>query len=280
MLNYIKSELYRIVHRPGIYVTTLLLCAVPLALNCFLAFFDWSVYETDNALTSMSYGGWLACAQFFMIMGAIIPGIIYTNTRKYGDLKNTVAFGVSRVQIFFSKCFVSIFFSTIVLAVLLAVWIASAELLLTSDGFPYIKDALLEVPALYLIACANAITIIFFMEIIERDIFVAMAWAAIWCFVPTICNTLGMRFDILADLAGRMPYHFLQEVFTTTTTTVASGEALGGTVSLNVASVDPASTSTLLWYTAEGLRKCLISGAVGTALFSVLGWLTLRRRDL
>ena len=277
MLNYIRAELYRLFRRPGLYVTTLVLCAAPIAFNCFLAFFDWEAYGTDNGLTGISYGAWLSSTQYFMIMGAIIPGLLYTNARKYGDLKNTIAFGVSRVQIFAGKCIISILLATLALAVLLAVWIGSAELLLTHSDWPAIKDVLLSVPVLYLIACANAITIVLFMELIERDIFMALAWAAIWCILPTVLNTLGMRFDLLAEIANWMPYRFLQEITTTTTTTtVASGEALGGTWSVNVA--DPGIS--LPWYSAEGLRKCLVSGAVGTALFSVLGWITLRRRDL
>ena len=158
---------------------------------------------------------------------------------------------------------------------LLAVWIGSAELLLTHSDWPAIKDVLLSVPVLYLIACANAITIVLFMELIERDIFTALAWAAIWCILPTVLNTLGMRFDLLAEIANWMPYRFLQEI-PTTTTTIASGEALGGTFSVSVAETN----TTFLWYTASGLEKCLVSGVVGTVLFSALGWILLRRRDL
>ena len=91
-----------------------------------------------------------------------------------------------------------------VLAVLLAVWIGSAELLLAHSDWPAIKDVLLSVPVLYLIACANAITIVLFMELIERDIFTALAWAAIWCILPTVLNTLGMRFDLLAEIANEV----------------------------------------------------------------------------
>lgn len=40
MLNYIRAELYRLFRRPGLYVTSLVLCAAPIAFNCFLAFFD------------------------------------------------------------------------------------------------------------------------------------------------------------------------------------------------------------------------------------------------
>lgn len=275
MLNYIRAELYRLFRRPGLYVTMLVLCAAPIAFNCFLAFFDWEAYGTDNGLTGISYAGWMSSAQFFMIMGAIIPGLLYTNARKYGDLKNTIAFGVSRVQIFAGKCVVSILLATLVLAVLLAVWIGSAEILLAHSDFPRIMDVLLSVPVLYLIACANAITIVLFMELIERDIFTAIAWAAIWCILPTILNTLGMRFDLLAEIANWMPYRFLQEI-PTTTTTIASGEALGGTFSVSVAETN----TTFLWYTASGLEKCLVSGVVGTVLFSALGWILLRRRDL
>lgn len=274
MLNYIRAELYRLFRRPGLYVTTLVLCAAPIAFNCFLAFFDWEAYGTDNGLTGISYAGWMSSAQFFMIMGAIIPGLLYTNARKYGDLKNTIAFGVSRVQIFTGKCIISILLSTLVLAVLLAVWVGSAEILLAHSDFPRVMDVLLSVPALYLIACANAITIVLLMELIERDFFTAIAWAAVWCILPTILNTLGMRFEILAEIASWMPYEFLQQ--SVQTTTVATSDLLGGTFSVSVAETN----TTFLWYTASGLEKCLVSGVVGTVLFSALGWILLRRRDL
>ena len=274
MLNYIRAELYRLFRRPGLYVTTLVLCAAPIAFNCFLAFFDWEAYGTDNGLTGISYSGWMSSAQYFMIMGAIIPGLLYTNARKYGDFKNTIAFGVSRVQIFAGKCVVSVLLATLVLAVLLAVWIGSAEILLAHSDFPRIMDVLLSVPALYLIACANAITIVLLMELIERDIFTAIAWAAVWCILPTILNTLGMRFEILAEIASWMPYEFLQQ--SVQTTTVATSDLLGGTFSVSVAETN----TTFLWYTASGLEKCLVSGVVGTVLFSALGWILLRRRDL
>ena len=93
--------------------------------------------------------------------------------------------------------------------------------------------------------CANVITIVLFMELIERDIFAALAWAAIWCILPTILNTLGMRFDLLAEIANWMPYEFLRQSITETTT-IASGEALAGTWSVNVS--EP--TTTFLWYTS------------------------------
>ena len=275
MLNYIHAELYRIMRRPGIYVTTTLLCACAIALNCFLAFFDWEAYGANNALTGISYAGFISSARFFMIMGAVIPGILYTNPRKYSDLKNTVAFGTSRVEIFFGKCIVGILLSTFVLAVLLAVWIGSAELLLAHSDLPTVRDLLTMVLSLYLIACANVITIVLLMELIVRDIFTAIAWAAIWCILPTILNTLGMRFDLLAEIANWMPYEFLQQSITETTT-IASGEVLAGTWSVNVS--EP--TTTFLWCTSEGLAKCLISGIVGTLFFSLAGIFMLRRRDL
>ena len=55
MLNYIRAELYRLFRRPGLYVTTLVLCAAPIAFNCFLAFFDWEAYGTDRS-TSLIAG--------------------------------------------------------------------------------------------------------------------------------------------------------------------------------------------------------------------------------
>lgn len=71
-----------------------------------------------------------------------------------------------------------------------------------------------------------------------------------------------------------MPYNFLQNVVQTTT--VAQGDVMGGSVSVSIISQKP----DVLLYTSEGLFKCLLSGAIGVAIFSLSGWLVLRRRDL
>lgn len=274
MLNYIKSECYRISHRPVLYVTTLLLSLVVVGLIVLIAMFAW---DTDNASAvsaGITYAGLISSPRVFMYMGAVIPCLIYSSVHKHGDVKNTIASGLSRVQVFAGKCITSLLAATIVMIVLLMVWIISAELILTSGGYFTIADVLFEVLVIYLIAAANIITVQLFFELFKKEMLAALAWAAVWIILPAVLNLLGMRFEVLANIASWMPYNFLQNVVQTTT--VAQGDVMGGSVNVSIISQKP----DVLWYTSEGLFKCLLSGAIGVAIFSLSGWLVLRRRDL
>lgn len=274
MLNYIKSECYRISHRPVLYVTTLLLSVFVVGLIMLIAMFAW---DTDNASAvsaGITYAGLISSPQVFMYMAAIVSCLIYSSVHKYGDVKNTIAGGLSRVQVFAGKCITSLIAATIVMIVLLTVWIISAELILTSGGLFSIADVLFEMLVIYLIAAANIITVQLFFELFKKEMLAALAWAVVWIILPAVLNLLGMRFEVLANIASWMPYNFLQNVVQTTT--VAQGDVMGGSVSVSIISQKP----DVLWYTSEGLFKCLLSGAIGVAIFSLSGWLVLRRRDL
>lgn len=274
MLNYIKSECYRISHRPALYVTTLLLSVFVVGLIVLIAMFAW---DTDNASAvsaGITYAGLISSPQVFMYMAAIVSCLIYSSVHKYGDVKNTIAGGLSRVQVFAGKCITSLIAATIVMIVLLTVWIISAELILTSGGLFSIADVLFEVLVIYLIAAANIITVQLFFELFKKEILAALAWAVVWIILPAVLNLLGMHFEVLANIASWMPYNFLQNVVQTTT--IAQGDVMGGSVNVSIISQKP----DVLWYTSEGLFKCLLSGAIGVALFSLAGWIVLRRRDL
>lgn len=274
MLNYIKSECYRISHRPVLYVTTLLLSLVVVGLIVLIAMFAW---DTDNASAvsaGITYAGLISSPRVFMYMAAIVSCLIYSSVHKYGDVKNTIAGGLSRVQVFAGKCITSLIAATIVMIVLLTVWIISAELILTSGGLFSIADVLFEVLVIYLIAAANIITVQLFFELFKKEMLAALAWAVVWIILPAVLNLLGMHFEVLANIASWMPYNFLQNVVQTTT--IAQGDVMGGSVNVSIISQKP----DVLWYTSEGLFKCLLSGAIGVAIFSLSGWLVLRRRDL
>ena len=79
MLNYIKSECYRISHRPALYVTTLLLSVFVVGLIMLIAMFAW---DTDNASAvsaGVTYAGLISSPQVFMYMAATFTAVS-TNT--------------------------------------------------------------------------------------------------------------------------------------------------------------------------------------------------------
>ena len=83
-----------------------------------------------------------------------------------------------------------------------------------------------------------------------------------------------MQFDVLANIANWMPYQFLKNAVEIHT--ITGGKLLNSAWQITVAE----QIDSVLWYTNEGLFKCLLSGTIGVAVFSLSGWLLLRHRDL
>src|SRR5699024_6818905 len=160
MMNYTKSEFYRIFITKEIYTAAGLLAGIALLLNAALYFFG-----NSYANTSFSYSNLVANPMVFAFMGMIIPFLFYEGGKRNGNLKNTVAGGISRVKIFAGECVVSLAVSTLLMAVTMGVWALSANLLLEKAGPVEWKDFLGEGAAMYLIAAACLISGILFLEI-------------------------------------------------------------------------------------------------------------------
>ena len=103
MMNYTKSEFYRVFITKEIYIAAALMTGIVLLLNGALHFFGGSY-----ANTSFSYSNLVASPMAFAVMGMIIPFLFYEGGKRNGNLKNTVAGGISRVKIFAGECVVSL----------------------------------------------------------------------------------------------------------------------------------------------------------------------------
>lgn len=183
MMNYTKSEFYRIFITKEIYAAAGLLAGIALLLNAALYFFG-----NSYANTSFSYSNLVANPMVFAFMGMIIPFLFYEGGKRNGNLKNTVAGGISRVKIFAGECVVSLAVSTLLMAVTMGVWVLSANLLLEKAGPVEWKDFLGEGAAMYLIAAACLISGILFLEIFDKSIIGILVWADVSSLVfPAQC---------------------------------------------------------------------------------------------
>lgn len=254
MMNYIKSEFYRISHTSSIYLFTGVLVLLAFLLNTVLYYFG-NKYATN----SFSYSNFVANPMVFAIMGAVIAYFLYEGNRKNGNLKNTVSSGISRIKIFTGKCIVSVVVSTFVMILTLAVWILCAELLLEKTGPVKLNDLLLEVPIMYLIAIASLISSIVFMEVFEKNIVGILIWLFIWFIIPKMLMYLGIRFEIIYNIAMWFPYNFF-------------GIINGSHVNMQ--------ECITVWDTTDGIIKCILSGAMGITIFALSGVVSLRRKDL
>lgn len=228
-----------------------ILCAGILAINLALHFWGGGVNYYGH--TSFSYAMLLSSpiVTVTMAMGCIVGAVLFENYRKNGTLKNPVAFGLTRTQIFIGQCISALLAATAIMLVVLAVWLASAELLLSRTEIWTIGDFLSSTAYVYLLAIAGLVSTVFFIAIFQREMTAVVACIAVWYFFPTICRILGAKFEIFAHIASWLPSNF----FT--------------------------SDSIIRWWEQPDiLEKALTSGVVGILVFGLLGVVLLRKQDL
>lgn len=189
MLNYIRSELYRITHTRAAFLTTAILSAGILAINLVLHFWGGGVNYYGH--TSFSYALNISAPFLYVIMGAVVAFALYESRRKNGNLKNTVAFGLTRPQIFIGQCISALLAATAIMVVVLAVWLASAELLLSRTEIWTIGDFLSSTAYVYLLAIAGLVSTVFFIAIFQREMTAVVACIAVWNFSRRSAESLA-----------------------------------------------------------------------------------------
>ena len=146
MLNYIKSELYRALHSKEIHGTAIGLLAIILSMNLVL-FLMKDVEHFRYGSASFSYSMLVSVPMMYCYVAADVAVMLYESDRRNGTMGNSIAHGISRMQLFAGKCIVCFTVSLILLAAALPVYIGSASLL-HAQGPTTAQDMLLEIPAM------------------------------------------------------------------------------------------------------------------------------------
>lgn len=253
MMNYTKSEFYRVTRTGSIYLLTGILVLLTLALNLCLYFFG-----TRYTTASFSYSFLVSNPMVFGSMGAVISILLYEGNKRNGNLKNTVAFGISRTAAFVGECVVSVVTSVLVMVIVLGAWIGSVSLLLPQTGPVTLNDLLAEVPAVFLIAVACIISALVCINFFERASVGIIVWLVIWFLADKVILYLGMRFVFFYRIAMWLPGNF----FSTNQQYVNMSQCI------------------TVWDTPDGMLKCLISGIAGILIFTISGIALLRKREL
>lgn len=261
MLNYIKSEFYRVRHNGDILSMPVIFGGLVLLMNAAL----YLCKDMENfryGSTSFSYSMIVSMPMIYCYVAADIAAVLYEGDRKNGTKKNSIAWGLSRLEIFGAKCIVSLAAALGVLAVVLPVYIGSAALLLPSGGPTTLEDVLLELPAVSLCGIASLILAVVLLEVFDKSILSVVAWIAIMVILPKALLLpglfLGERGGLLTELAMWMPQNFF---------------SAGVGMQVNLSECSP------VWNTAAGMARCLIAGAAGIVIFGGAGVVLLKKKE-
>lgn len=151
MLNYVRAEIYKLLHRPYTYIT--------LGLMLLLEGLLVAGYAFHNAHSSSTCFG--PAILFIAEMGTIgfcmclLTGdIVFAAQYKNSTLKNEVSFGLSRTRIYLGKLIAQTLLAIVYLAVMMAFFIGLCALVLPID------PALAPGEPLYYTPAADALVIV------------------------------------------------------------------------------------------------------------------------
>lgn len=259
MLNYIKSELYRALHSKEIHGTAIGLLAIILSMNLVL-FLMKDVEHFRYGSASFSYSMLVSVPMMYCYVAADVAVMLYESDRRNGTMGNSIAHGISRMQLFAGKCIICFTVSLILLAAALPVYIGSASLL-HAQGPTTAQDMLLEIPAMSLIATGSLILAVVLLDLFQNSFFSVLTWLTVMLLLPKLLLFAGMLLpfggDALMDAAMWMPANFIPA---------------GTRVNM--------SECVTIWDTGAGMARCLLSGAAGILVFGLAGVLLLRKRDI
>ena len=249
MLNYMRSEWYRIVHGREFYVFTGVLCALVLAANLLLVSVGASDPNFPYATVRFSLSNLISSLSLLFFMAGLLVWILFADDRKDGTFKNAIAHGLSRRDLFVGKCLVSTALGLISKAVILIVYVGSAALLLEGPVLEpatyLVKGVLSALP--FTVACAVLAVAACIVSPKPANAF--MIWLTVVCLIPMALDAAGRMIEPVAALAGWMPYNFF------------ANEVL----------INMSGAAEFLWDTPQGLAKCLISGFAGIVAFAAAG---------
>ena len=257
MNNYIRSEVYRILHTKDIYLFTGLMALGILFLNIGLYVSDGAIREFQYVNVKFSLSFLTGDMLFLPVAGAVLSVLLFSAERRNGVMKNAVAYGISRKSLFFGKCVVSFLAALGSMVLLISVYVISAAILLEGPVQPYLELMLQGVAVNLPFAAAGVILAAGLTQFFERELVAGIVWMGVMFLIPAVFYTAGFEIPALAKIASWMPRNYLM-------TDVMAG--MSGYL--------------FLWSEFAGAVKCVVAGVTGIAVFTAVGVFLNRRKEI
>ncbi|GAA0366359.1 ABC transporter permease [Bacillus horti] len=208
MINYIKSEHYRLLRKKGLYVTSVIGLALIVAAAAVL-------YFTQNADPDFPYGTSLFFYSNVIGSGLLlmIIGLLFNLTLTGKDtaiVKQSISFGVSRNTIFWSKLMLTFIYFLLICVMGLALTIVLGERLLISEDQSVMN---------FLIASLNMVPIVvsgfFLIHVLKMlkvgDVYILIMLLFLFLFSGDLVRILFQSISGMNELYTFAPSTLLNE---------------------------------------------------------------------
>lgn len=257
MLNYMKSEFYRIRHTKSVYICTAVLCVLVVIFNSLLAFLN----KVDPAFRYGSFrfalNMFTGAPMTYMYMAGFVAFLLFLEDKRSGALFHTISCGISRRKIILGKGIVSLTTACTMMVVILVFYVGSAWLLLENRELLPLQELLSEIIFLMPTAIAVMLLGIVLGIIMQKDMNIICTWVMVISILPNSIYILSLKFDVFYEFSRWFPIaYFRREIL----------------VYL--------SSYQCIWHTPEGIVRCLVSGLAGILMVLLFGMLKVKKQDL
>lgn len=258
MINYLRSECYRILRYKWTYLFILICSVAVISTTIVLAAVKYSDSAFPYATTRFVFSFAYTSMGTVYLLCLVVSNMIFNNEYGNQTMKNCVSYGISRRTIFFGKLAIQILYSLIAFAVIMGMFVASAFLLLENTGkFELIKLVRTCLASLPLLISGLA-TMNCFAFFIEGSSAAATASVGVMLGLPTACNLLGMRFELFDKFKDILPWNIL-----------------------NYSDYDQATETVILyWDSQKGFINCWTIGIAITAIITFFGFLMFQKKEI
>lgn len=256
MMNYMKSEFYRLSRLKIVYGFTLTFIMLSLLMNGILGWYYHSDVNFLYGTTSFVYSILVGNPMLFVALAILVTITLYDGNHRNGNLKNTVSFGISRVKIFVGMSLVTTIIATCVMVIILSVYLLSANMWLAHRGPVQLNDLWTEIIAIYLMLVATIVTTLFFLAFFPKGGLATFLSFMVWMIIPNGLYHMTLKIDWLHQLTLLLPNN------------------LFANMQVNM------SQSVTVWGTSEGMLKCIIIGLIHLVSMYLVSFIFLRKRDI
>lgn len=256
MLNYIRSELYRMFHSPAIYILTGACMALVLAMNVILWIFYRYTPQFPYGTVAFSFSNLTYMMSIPMYLAACLGLLVYGDDCRHRTAGNSLIFGFSRIQIYLGKLAVSLVCAVFCLAAVEGTLIGSAYLLLENSGSEPLENLLTATAVCAPAFVAGLFAAVTLAEILRSSFAGVWAWLGIMVAFPKIVMLLGLKFRVFALLKEWLVYNVVGSLMFT------EGEVI------------------FPWMTQKGAARCVLAGILGIVVIVFAGLLGVRRKEL
>lgn len=253
MSNYLNSEIYRVTHSKETYFLVAGYGVAAVLVDVLLLIFSAQDVTTQYLFSSM-----IDCIKLICFLCITVSSVVFAGESKIHTLKNTVAYGISKGEIFFGRLITELLVAFSCFVSGLGAYIACGYIMFTHSNSLYtiqlIKGMIGAVP-IFVLFVVLAHTLYF---IIDNESIIMIIWFVIIGRIPIISLLLESKIELVEKIADYIPWFILSDYSVNRKT----GEYILG------------------WTTNEGIIKCLLVGIIGSVVCYIIGLMVFKRKEI